>query len=318
MILNKRIFNGLVIGAAVLLLAGCGSEKDAGEENPSLLEVEMVQVVGIGRIEPELKILEITSQAAGIIAQISFQAGQRVDKGQIILELDSAVEKARLKQAEARIQTQPSQIEAATAALASVRIRMENAKLIYERTKTLFEQGTETQYSFDLAKAEYESLREDTKRFEAEVQTAEKLVRQYRADLLLAQAEYEKRFIKVPADGQLLSLDITLGSFVTTQKVIGTFAPDSPLSAWCEIDELFAAKVQKGQKAYVRQQGTTEPLAYGAVSFVGPYLRRKSLFSDEVGDLQDRRVREVRITLDQNTNILFGSRVECVILLQDN
>ena len=47
-------------------------------------------------------------------------------------------------------------------------------------------------------------------------------------------------------------------------------------------------------------------------------MRRKSIFSDEVGDLQDRRVREVRITLDPGTDILFGSRVECVILLGDS
>jgi multidrug resistance efflux pump len=316
--LNIRIFIGLVMILFVLFLAGCGSNKEARKENPTDVAIEPVRIVGIGRIEPELKILEITSQTSGIVTQISFFPGETVDKGLIILELDSAVEKARLEQASARIQTQFSQIQAARAALASVRIKAENARLTYERTKNLFEQGTETQFSFDLAETEYKSLLEETKRWEAEAQSAERLVRQYRADLMLAQAEYEKRFIKAPTDGQLLSLDITLGSLVTPQKSLGTFAPESPLSAWCEIDELLATQLQIGQKAYVRQQGTTEPLAHGTVSFVGPYLRRKSIFSDEVGDLQDRRVREIRITLDQDANILIGSRVECVILLQDN
>ena len=316
--LSTRISSGLVIVFSALFLAGCESKNEAREENPSSDSVDPVQIVGIGRIEPELKILEINSQTSGIITGIAFQSGERVSKGQTILELDSAVEKARIGQAAARIQTQLSQIKAAKAALASVMIRAENARLIYERTKILFEQGTETQYSFDLAKADYESLLEDTNRLKAEAQSAEKLARQYRADQILAQAEYDKRFVTALTDGQLLSLDITLGSWVTPQKIIGTFAPESPLSAWCEIDELFATKVQIGQKAFVRQQGTTEPLAHGAVSFAGPYLRRKSIFSDEVGDLQDRRVREIRITLDQDANILLGSRVECVILLGDN
>jgi hypothetical protein len=133
----------------------------------------------------------------------------------------------------------------------------------------------------------------------------------------LARAEYERKFIKAPTDGQLLSLDITLGSLVTPQKSIGTFAPESPLSAWCEIDELYADKVKIGQKAYVRYQGTKDPLVFGIVSFAGPYLRRKSIFYEEVGDLQDRRVREVRITLESEASLLFGSRVECVILLKD-
>ena len=105
---------------------------------------------------------------------------------------------------------------------------------------------------------------------------------------------------------------------VTSQKILGVFAPDSPLSAWCEIDELFASEVQAGQKAYVRKQGTTEPLAHGEVSFSGPFLRKKSIFSDEVGDLQDRRVREVRIILDPGSDLHFGSRVQCVILFEES
>lgn len=302
----------------LLLVVSCGSKENVQETAPPLEDTRPVRVVGIGRIEPALKLLDITSQTSGIIALIPFKPGDSVAKDDVIIELDSTVEKARIAQAQARIQTQVAQIDVARAALNPEKVRMENAKTVFERTKTLFEQGTETKFTFDKAKAEYETLLEEIKRLETGVVAAERLVQQYRADLVLSQAEYEKRLIKAPTDGQLLSLDITLGSLVTPQKSIGTFAPESPLSAWCEIDELFAAEVRIGQKAYVRHQGTLEALAYGEVSFVGPFLRRKSIFSDEVGDLQDRRVREVRIALDPGTDILFGSRVECVILLEDS
>ncbi|MCJ7581136.1 MAG: HlyD family efflux transporter periplasmic adaptor subunit [Candidatus Aminicenantes bacterium] len=308
----------IVLVLIVLFHAGCGPKEEGQETAPPIEDIRPVQVVGIGRIEPELKLLDIASQVSGFITQIPFQPGDMVEKDRVIIELDSAVEKARIAQAEARIQTQIAQVDAARAALSPVKVRMENAKTVFERTKNLFEQGTETQFTFDKVKADYEALLEEIKGLEAGVVTAERLVRQYRADLVLFRAEYEKRFIRAPTDGQLLSLDITLGSLVTPQKSFGTFAPASSLSARCEIDELFATEVQSGQKAYVRLQGTTEPLAHGTVSFAGPYLRRKSIFSDEVGDLQDRRVREVRITLDPGTYILLGSRVECVILLKDS
>lgn len=313
-----RTLSGIVLVLMVLILAGCGSKEEEQQANLLLEDMKPIRVVGIGRIEPALKLLNITSQTSGIITLIPFQPGDSVVKDDVIIELDSTVEKARIAQAQARIQTQVAQIDVARAALNPEKVRMENAKTVFERTKTLFEQGTETQFTFDKAKAEYETLLGEIKRLETGVVAAERLVQQYRADLVLSKAEYEKRFIKVPTDGQLLSLDITLGSLVTPQKSIGTFAPESPLSAWCEIDELFAAEVRVGQKAYVRHQGTIEALAYGEVSFAGPFLRRKSIFSDEVGDLQDRRVREVRITLDPGTDILFGSRIECVILLEDS
>lgn len=312
--LATRKLSGPAVVFSAWLLTGCGPAKEAGKVDPPSESIDPARIVGIGRIEPELKILEINSQTSGVITGIGFQPGEKVSQGQIILELDSGVEKARIGQAAARIETQISQIKASEAALASVKIRMENAKIIFERIKTLLDEGAETQSGFDSAKAEYESLLEDTRRLEAEARSAEKLVREYRADRTLAQAEYEKRFITAPVDGRILSLDITLGSYISPQKSIGTFAPDSPLCAWCEIDELFAEYVEIGQKAFIRRQGTTEPLADGTVSFAGPHLRRKSIFSDEVGDLQDRRIREIRITLDPGADILIGSRVECVII----
>lgn len=301
--------------AAVLFLTGCGSKENTESSSMGDLDFEPSQIVGIGRIEPELKILDISSASSGIVVQLSAHPGDFLIEGQTILELDSSVERARLELAEARIQTQMTQIEAAEATLEVTKIRTENARLFYERTKSLFEQGAETESSFDLARTEYESHLEEIKRLEAGVVNAERLIRQYRAEQQLAKAEYEKRFVNAPLDGQLLSLDITLGSLVNPQVRIGAFAPASPLSAWVEIDELFASKVRLGQKAYIRNQGMTESLAWGEVSFAGPYLREKSIFSDEVGDLQDRRVREVRITLEPAAEILYGTRVECVILL---
>jgi multidrug efflux pump subunit AcrA (membrane-fusion protein) len=301
----------------LLIMTGCGSKNEAVPDSQIDFGFEPSQIVGIGRVEPELKILDIASTSSGIIVQLPVGSGDQINRGQTILELDNGVERARLEQAAARIDVQTAQIEAAKAALAVVRIRTQNAMSFYERTKSLFEQGAETEYSYDLAKTEYESFLQEIKQLEAGLVSAEKLLLQYRADQLLAKAEYEKRFIKAPSDGQVLSLDIALGSLVTPQKSFGTFAPASPLSAWVEIDELFASKVQSGQRAYIRQQGMAEPLAWGEVSFVGPYLREKSIFSDEVGDLQDRRVREVRILLDPEADILFGSRIECVILLKN-
>jgi multidrug efflux pump subunit AcrA (membrane-fusion protein) len=314
--LDQNLKRIVVFLSLVFILSGCGSKKSEEAPAPADQDFAVKQVVGIGRIEPELKILDLTSEVSGIIRTIFIQPGDTISRGQMIIGLIDDVEKARVEQAAARVQAQAAQIDAAKALLAATQIRAANAKTNFDRAKNLFEQSAETRSNYDNAKADYESHLQDVTRLEADVIVAQKVLKQSQADLRLAQAELEQKAIIAPSDGQLLSLDITIGSFISSGKAIGTFAPKSSLTAWCEIDELFAPKVQLHQKAYIRPQGMTDTLAVGTVSFVGPSLRKKTIFSDDVGSLEDRRVREVRIRLEPGARLLFGSRVECVILIE--
>ena len=303
---------------AVGFAAGCGSKTASPPENKPKMDMTPAQVVGLGRIEPELRILDLQSEVSGTVSGIFIRAGDDVAKGRTLVELSGAIEKAKLEQKAAQVQSQRSQIDVARASLGSARARAENARLSFMRAKSLAEQGAQAISVFDAARAEYESLLEDIKRFEAGVIAAEDVLKQAQADQRLSQAEYDRRSVKAPSDGQILSLDVTVGSLISPEKPFGTFAPKSALIVRVEIDEMFADLVRPGQKAYVRAPGKTETLAQGKVTFAGPSLRRKSLFSDEVGSLEDRRVREIWITLDPGSRLLFGTRVEGVVLLKES
>lgn len=315
--LRLRGFGLGLIVLAVWFLAACSLKTAAPPSDKSpAMDISPAQIVGLGRIEPELKILDLQSETAGTVTKINVRTGDDVVRDQILIELSSSLEKAKLDLKAAQVRSQRSQIDAANAAVSSIRIKTGNAKLAFERAKSLFDQGTVTQAAFEAAKAEYESLREEVKRLDAGVVAAEDLLKQAQADLRLSQAEFERRSLRALTDGQILSLEITVGSLVAPEKAFGTFAPRSPLIARCEIDEMFAEAVSPGQSAYLRTPGLTAPLARGTVTFAGPSLRKKALFSDEVGSLEDRRVREVWITLEPESRILFGTRVECVIAVK--
>jgi multidrug resistance efflux pump len=135
------------------------------------------------------------------------------------------------------------------------------------------------------------------------------------ADLNYYQTLLDRKSIKAPTDGTILSIDVKIGSYLDNKTPIGDFAPSGPLIAVTEIDELFADKVQISQKATIRPQGDTIILSAGKVILMAPYLKKKSLFSDNATNLEDRRVREVRVQLD-NEKVLIGSRVECVIQIR--
>jgi hypothetical protein len=49
--------------------------------------------------------------------------------------------------------------------------------------------------------------------------------------------------------------------------------------------------------------------------YCAPFLSKKSIFNDRADNLEDRRVREVRVRIDQPEAVLIGSRVECIISL---
>src|SRR5947207_13129124 len=59
-------------------------------------------VVAIGRIEPVAKV-EIKSKANGIIKEIKVQAGDLVNEGQVLVELDKDNLTARLREARAAL-----------------------------------------------------------------------------------------------------------------------------------------------------------------------------------------------------------------------
>jgi len=297
------------------ILAGCGDKSTKPQDSTASIPLQPEKVIGIGRIEPEKKFLDLHAETPGIVTVLPIKAGDSVQRGDIILQQNSDLEQAKVDLAEARIATQQSQLQAAKAALSVVRIRTANSRLEFERVQTLFEQDAEVKANLDRLKAEFEALAQEIKQREADVETASSFIRQYRADKKLAETERAKKILHAPDSGILLSLDISPGSYISPERTIGIFAPDGPRIVRAEIDELFADRLRINTIAHIRRQGETDVLSEGRLIFIGPSLQKKSLFSDDVGDLEDRRVREVWISLETNHDLLYGMRVECVIFL---
>jgi multidrug efflux pump subunit AcrA (membrane-fusion protein) len=130
-----------------------------------------------------------------------------------------------------------------------------------------------------------------------------------------AQKLLDKKNIYAPADGMVLSWEVKLGQAVSIGSKLADFAPAGDLIATTEVDELFAMKVKKGQRVQINIQGTTDKLSSGTVVYCASFLSKKSIFNDRADNLEDRRVREVRVRIDQPEAVLIGSRVECIISL---
>ncbi|HLP22411.1 MAG TPA: efflux RND transporter periplasmic adaptor subunit, partial [Chitinophagales bacterium] len=264
-------------------------------------------------VEPEVKITAIGSEVNGVVKKIYVHAGDTVTKGQLLIEFVHDYEDAKLAQINAKVATQNAEIQNVQAQINTAKLKSANLKTKYERLQKIFEQGAETKQNLDNAKADYDQAAMDADRLSAALTSAQSKLNEIATDAKVATVDAERRKVKAPSDGVVLTMDLTEGSAATTEKPLFDFAPDSPLSVMCEVDELWVNKLKLGQKAILRTQGSDDKLAEGEVVYLSPYLKKKSLFSDDSGNMEDRRVREVRIRITGAANLLINSRVEAVI-----
>lgn len=300
------------------LLISCGGEDEkTAQQTDSVQTVRpparVDDILGIAIIEPAARISALSAETGGLVRSVNVEIGQQVRKGQAILTMDNAVENAQLRQATVKISTQQDAIETARQNVQTLRVQLQKAEADQQRNDRLFAGNALTRKEFDDSQYQVTNLQQQIRASEAQVKQAQGRVSELRADSQYARTVAGLKTVKAPANGTLLSLDAKVGQFLANNQSIGDFAPAGPLVAVTEIDELFALNVKVGQKAIVRPQGSSDVLTTGTVVLASPYLRKKSLFSDNAANLEDRRVREVRVQLDDPTKVIIGARVECVI-----
>lgn len=310
-----KITLGLI--AALVVISSCrGNKKDKVNEATKQTPVEVSKIIGMASVEPLTRIVSLYSDVGGIVDKINYDINSEVKVNDVIFVLNTEVEEAQLAQAKSKLGTQQAVINVAKAQLASLKVKEDNAQVNYNRNVNLLKAGAITQQTADDSKFAYESMQNDVLASEAGMKQQEAKLIELQVDINYYEKVIDKKKIKAPANGKILSIDAKLGNNVLASQPVGDFAPDGPLIAITEVDELFATKVTNGMKAYIRPQGQLDTLATGKIYLTSPYLRKKTLFSDDATNMEDRRVREVRVLLDKSDKVLIGSRVECVILLK--
>jgi HlyD family secretion protein len=313
---NKHLLILKVFILSVFITSCGGSGKEKADKAIKQIDEKSTgvkQIVGVASIEPLSRIVSLYSEVGGIVSKINYDINTDVKVNSIIIELSCDVEKAQLNQAKSKLGTQQAAINVAKAQMASLKDKLENAQVTYNRNVNLLKAGAVTQQVLDDSRFSYESLNNDELAAEAVLKQQDAKVNELQADIEYYEKVIERKQIKAPANGKILSVDVKVGNNISSTQSIGDFAPEGPLVAITEVDELFSAKVKNGMKAYIRPQGALDTLATGKIYLTSPYLRKKSLFSDDATNMEDRRVREVRVLLDNGSDVLIGSRVECVI-----
>lgn len=302
------------------LIISCNN-KSAKEK----LEIENVRqafavnhVVGIGKIIPEYDIIQLSSPVNGIVEKIYKKENDSVSIGTIILELEHHLEDAKILQMNNEVNTQTAQIKVDAASVGEYEAKVKNAKEELQHLQNLLLKGAETQQTVNEAATNLISLTANLNRLKASVSVSKSRLQETKAALKTAQIERDQKLIRSPLNGRILELTVILGGAVSTIQSFAQISPQGKTIAVCEIDELNAAKILVGQKGWIRNVGSSDTLSTGTVYFAFSFLKKKSLFTDQSGEKEDRRVRTIKLKLNTADSLLLNARVECVIDISNN
>jgi multidrug resistance efflux pump len=280
--------------------------------------VEVSEVVGVGKVEPEKEIISLAAATTGIVKEIYRNDGDTIEKEEALVRLDDELELIRVSQLRSQYNSQKSQEEIDKLNLRESEARLANKKKLLESVRTLAFKGAETTQTLDDLETEVTTLSLTVEKNNASVNLSASRLRELAEQVRYAEAEASKKILRSPYDGVLLELQIEKGNAVNQFESFAVIAPSGPITVRTEVDELFAGRLRKGLDADIRFVGSDSVVAKGKIIFISPYLKKKSLFSQKANEQEDRLVREARIKLEGDNGLILNSKVESVIKLKNN
>jgi HlyD family secretion protein len=289
--------------------SGTGNANQSGIRLPDTVE----QVAGLGKVEPLGEIVSLASQSGGIVSKLLKNEGDKVKEGDTILVMDNASEKLKVLQIRSKIEGMRAQLEYDEQAIAVTEAKLQQAQKILQASLNLLKDGAEKEENVNDQQTQVKTLEAGLGQNKASLTKSRADLNELQVELRMALDDLGKKALKAPGDGTLLEISASPGSALSQYQSYADFAPAGPVMVRCEIDELFANRVKTGQSATITLVGSTKVIASGKVYMAAPFLKPKSFFSDNPADKQDRRVREVRILLDNPDDLLYNMQVECLI-----
>jgi len=336
----------LVITILFLLLVSAGAgiyavtvlSRPATEVDPSrLTPVERGDiarsVVAIGRIEPVAKV-EIKSKANGIIKEIKVEAGDLVNEGQILVELDKDNLNARLREARAALLGAQANAKAAEAELEKNKIEAEGVDVAFarrnlERAQQLSKDGLIPQQAHDDSRMAVEIAENKQRAAQSQLSVAQARVAQALAATAQAEAtvertqeELDNATIRSPIKGMVLSRDVELGSPVSSILNLGAGATlvmvlgdIREVFVRGKVDEADIGLVRLHQPARIKVETFKDKRFEGRVTQISPLgVEKDNVVSFEVRVSIDNASGELRANMSANAEIVLDEHKNTLLV----
>lgn len=253
------------IGVGVVALAVLASLRRGPQATPVQLakvgrEDLQAKVTANGKVQAQKKV-DISATIPGQVVHLAVKEGDRVKKGQFLLQLDPVSARAAAVGSESSMQALQRELE-------SSRATRDQARADFERAQRNHQGGI-------IPDADLEKARTALATAEAAALATERRVAQARAGFDSAQDMLSKTTIRAPMDGTVTAKRIEEGEVavigVQNQPgtVLLTISDMSVVEAEMEVDEASIPSVKEGLEARVRVDAYPNQTFDGVVTEVG-------------------------------------------------
>jgi HlyD family secretion protein len=251
---NKWTIIGVLVAAIGLLTAFSFETKKAPQYYTEKVQKGDIQdvVQATGTINA-VTTVQVGSQVSGTIQTLYADFNSHVKKNQVIAQIDPALLKGAMLQAQANLANAQANLVAAKANLVKAQAAQTQSKLDYDRNVALANDGVIPTQQLDAAKATWQSNDAAVGAAQAAVTQASAQVQQNSAAVTVAKANLDYTTIRSPIDGTVIARSVDVGQTVAASlqaPTLFTIAQDlTKMQVYVSTDESDVGAIQAGQAA---------------------------------------------------------------------
>lgn len=250
---RKKSRKGLITIVFLLLVAGGGTYYWMQNDETVVASQPLITPAQIGDIENTIaatgslkpfETVEVGAQVSGQLLKLYVEAGDQVEMGQLIAEIDARQQSQRVESSRANLAGQEAQLESRESALA---LAQANA----DRQRRLMAEDATSQQDFDTAMNQLAAA-------QASLTQTQRQIDQSRASLSIEEQELSFTSIVAPISGTVVSVNMTEGRTLNaTQQAptILTIADLTIMTVQAEISEADISNLRNGMEVYFTTLG---------------------------------------------------------------
>jgi HlyD family secretion protein len=276
---RKNIF--ITLGVVLLGAAVVGANLFFKKETGLSVTTEVIKardleaiVSASGKIQPK-RLVNISAETSGRVVDLAVNEGDRIVKGQFLLQIDPKLAQRRVEGNTASLQSAEASLEQLRQAVETGRVQVQQAEQNLSRQRSLWLLQLTTGEALERAENDIKSAQSALQEREKQIAIQSSRISQERSTLESARYDLGKVRIESPIDGIVTRRNIQQGetAVIGTMNNAGTvllqLADMSVVQAEVEVGETDIRHVQLGQKAKITIDAVADKSFKGHVSEVG-------------------------------------------------
>jgi len=274
---NVLIAAAVVLVGAAVVAANLYFKRDKGltvtTDVVKTRDLEAV-VSASGKIQPK-RLVNISAETAGRVVDLAVNEGDRITKGQFLLQIDPKSLRSRVEGTAASLETAEGALSQLRQAVETARVQVEQAQQNLTRQRNLWAQQLTTRETLEKAENDLRAAQSALQEREKQVTAQGSRISQERATLDSARYDLTKVRMESPIDGIVTRRNIQQGetAVIGTMNNAGTvllqLADMSVIQAEVEVDETNIPHVQLDQIAKITIDAIPDRSFKGHVSEIG-------------------------------------------------